>query len=270
VAEIRRINAEADERTARAWSKEAERMPLTFEIDYTDSVMIDFEGYEYRPEKSDVTGGMWHRYGTTPVSMRIPMFNRQKVTLGIPLPQQYWIPPQWTDVIDRLRAHGIEMTRLDEPKRTYVERARLTHPVWVATPFEGRHTVSFETTWSAELDRTYPAGTVVVDMAQPRAKIAAHLLEPEAPDALAQWGFFDTIFESKEYLESYVVEAIARDMLRDDDDLAREFKEAMQDTSLAHHPKRVRDWFYQRSRYAETRVGEYPIVRVWRANVRVH
>jgi hypothetical protein len=57
--------------------------------------MIDFEGYEYRPEKSDVTGGTWSRYGTTSVSMRIPMFNRQKVTHAVAVPQQYWIPPQW-------------------------------------------------------------------------------------------------------------------------------------------------------------------------------
>jgi hypothetical protein len=108
-------------------------------------------------------------------------------------------------------------------------------------------------------------------MAQPRARIAANLLEPEAPDALVQWGFFDTIFESKEYVESYVMEDIAREMLSDTSnaglsrgELESEFRAAMQDTSFANHPQRIREWFYARSRYAETRVGEYPVVRVYR------
>lgn len=263
-AELRRINVEADARTAAMWSRDADAggsLPLTFEIDYTDSVMIDFDGYEYRPEKSEITGGTWHRYGTTPVTLRIPMFNRQKIKNAVVLPQQYWIPAQWTEVIARLQAHGIEMTRLAAPQTEHSEIYRLVKPVWASIPFEGRHTVTFETARRGET-RTYPAGTVVVDMAQRRARIAANLLEPEAPDALAQWGFFDGIFDAKEYVESYVMEDIARQMLRDDDALEREFKEAMQDTSLANHPKRVLDWFYARSRYAETRIGEYPVVRI--------
>ncbi len=270
-AELRRINVEADAHTSALWSKDRDQggaLPLTFELDTTDSVMIDFDGYAYQPEKSDITGGTWHRYGTTPTAMRIPLFNRQKVTHGIPLPQQYWIPPQWTEVIARLEAHGIEMTRLAAPQSERVVFFRLTEPKWSASPFEGRHTVTFQTEGGGEL-RAYPAGTVVVDMAQRRAKIAAHLLEPEAPDALVRWGFFDPIFEGKEYAESYVIERIARDMLRDDPGLAAEFKEAMRDTSLANHPERVRAWFYQRSRYAETRVGEYPVVRVGQVGGRV-
>ena len=263
-AEIRRINIEADARTAALWSKERDEgggLPLTFEIDYTDSVMIDFEGYEYLPEKSEITGGTWHRYGTTPLPMRIPMFNRQRIKSGVVLPQQYWIPPQWTDVIERLEAHGIKLARLAAPQTEYIWTYRLTQPVWTSTPFEGHHTATY-TTERRALTRTYPAGTVVVDMAQRRARIAANLLEPEAPDALVQWGFFDGIFDAKEYVESYVMEDIARQMLRNDDALEREFKEAMQDTSLANHPKRVLDWFYARSRYAETRIGEYPVVRI--------
>ena len=43
--------------------------------------------------------------------------------------------------------------------------------------------------------------------------MAAHLLEPQGPDSFVAWGFFDAIFEQKEYGEDYVVEKLARDML---------------------------------------------------------
>ena len=36
------------------------------------------------------------------------------------------------------------------------------------------------------------------------------LLEPQAPDSLAAWGAFNNHFEGKEYMDSYVAEAVAR------------------------------------------------------------
>jgi hypothetical protein len=190
------------------------------------------------------------------------MFSRQKITHAAVVPRQYWIPPQWTEVIARLEAHGIEMTRLAAPQTQLTSMYQLFNPRWAPYPCEGRFPVTYEIGRRAHA-RSFPAGTVVVDMAQPGARIAANLLEPEAPDALAQWGFFDTIFETKEYVGSYVMEGIAREMLAKDKILARDFKNAMQDTSFANNPKNVINWFYGRSRYAETRIGEYPVVRIF-------
>ena len=39
------------------------------------------------------------------------------------------------------------------------------------------------------------------------------LLEPQAPDSLAAWGFFNSCFEQKEHIEPYVAEQIAHAML---------------------------------------------------------
>jgi len=257
---LRRINTEADQRTARA-AADMDTLALTFELSYRDSVMMDFDGYEVEAAKSDVTGGIWYRYGKTPVSWRVPLFGTQKVTSSTLIPKEYWIPPQWTEVIARLELHGIEFTRLETAATPRVASYRLSKPTWAKASFEGRHTVTFTTVRSEE-ERNFPAGTVVVDTAQKRAKIIAGLLEPQAPDALVKWGFFDSIFEAKEYVESYVMEGIARDMLRDNEVIAREFEAAKRDTSLTNHPDRILDWFYQRSRYAEGRVGAYPVGRL--------
>ncbi len=45
------------------------------------------------------------------------------------------------------------------------------------------------------------------------------LLEPDAPDSLLFWGFFNSIFEQKEYGEGYMLEKLARDMLAKDEKL---------------------------------------------------
>ncbi len=259
-AALRRINTEADARAASAAASN-DTLALSFELTYTDSVMIDFESYEVDATKSDVTGGTWYRYGTTPVKLRVPLFSTQKVTASVPLPMEYWIPPQWIEVIERLELHGIAFKRLEKPVTGRFTSYRLSQPKWAQESFEGRHSVTFTTERSVE-ERTYPAGTVVVDMAQPRAKIVAGLLEPQAPDALVKWGFFDSVFETKEYVESYVMEGIAREMLRDDAAIRREFEVAKRDTSFAKSPDKILQWFYERSRFAEDRVGAYPIGRV--------
>jgi hypothetical protein len=254
-----RTNTEADRRTVHA-AANVDTLVLTTEVSERDSVMIDFESYEYTPVKSDLTGGTWYRFGKTPVTIKIPHFTAQKVTAKTTLPAKYYVPPQWTDVIARLEMHGVELMRLPAPLTAPVTSYRLSEPSWAQAPYEGRHSVKYTTERITE-ERTFPAGTVVVDTAQRRAKIAAGLLEPEAPDALLKWGFFDTVFEAKEYVESYVMEGIARDMLKDES-IATQWKQAQSDTTLMRRPQRIRDWFYARSRFAETRVGVYPVGRI--------
>lgn len=257
---LRAVVAQADRRAASPEFRNAP-VPLTLKVSYEDSVMIDFEGVELRTEKSDITGGVWYRYGTTPVTLHVPYFDTQRVVLETAVPEAYVIPPQWTEAIERLEWHGLRLYRLSAPTTLPVESVRFSDVHWKEAPFEGRHTLTYTTETFAET-RRFPAGSVVVDLAQPEARVAVHLLEPMAPDALVQWGFFDASFEQKEYIESYVMEAKIREMLAADPKLAAEFAEARRDTTLANNPERIRRWFYQRSPYCEPRVGVYPVARI--------
>jgi hypothetical protein len=93
--------------------------------------------------------------------------------------------------------------------------------------------------------------------------VAAHLLEPEAPDSLVSWGFFDTIFEQKEYAESYVMEKMAREMIRDDPGLLEELEKAKAaDPEMAGNPRAILNWFYARTPYWDDRLGLYPVGRI--------
>jgi hypothetical protein len=165
-------------------------------------------------------------------------------------------------VIERLALHGVEFTRLLEDWTLPVETYHLTNPEWRTSPFEGRFTVSFDTREFTEA-RTYHAGSVVVDMNQRAARVAAHILEPEGHDSFVRWGFFNAIFEQKEYIESYVIEEYARLMLEANESLKVEFEEKKAaDPEFAKSPRQIRRWFYQRTPYWDDRIGVYPVGKI--------
>ena len=89
-------------------------------------------------------------------------------------------------------------------------------------------------------------------------------LEPQAPDSALHWGFFDPIFEQKEYGEAYVLEKLAREMMEKDSKLKAEFeKKIAADPAFAGSPYARLEFFYEHSPwYAANRVGAYPVGRL--------
>lgn len=259
-ATLHRMVAAADARTASPAFRRRP-LPLTFDVSYQDSAMIDFLGYDYDVVKSEVTGGKWFRYSHQPERWRVPYFYAQRTQASATLPAAYVIPPQWKDVIARLDFHGVHYTRLTKAQPAHVSTVRFTGTHWREQPYEGRHPLTYDT-HEIEEDRVLAPGTVIVDTAQPSARVIANLLEPVGPDALVRWGFFDASFEYKEYIESYVIEAMIPGMLARDPQLQHELGEAKKDPDFASNPDAIRRWFYARTPYFEHEVGVYPVARI--------
>jgi hypothetical protein len=228
-----------------------------------DPDSVDFLGYEYDMAHSDITDGDWIRYDTTrPVTMRLPYFNRMVRTVEAEAPWAYLIPPQWTDVIERLRMHKVEMKRLEEARTLFVSSYRFDNVSWRAHSFEGHHLVTCST-HAIGRDVAYPAGTVLVPMAQRNARLIMHALEPGASDSFFKWGFFDTILEQKEYSENYASEKLAATMLATDADLKREYEQKVATDSVFAADAGARwDFFYKRSPYLEPTLNVYPVGRL--------
>jgi hypothetical protein len=111
--------------------------------------------------------------------------------------------------------------------------------------------------------REFQAGSVVVPVAHPLGKLVLNLLEPEAPDSFAKWGFFNAIFEEKEYAEHYVLEALAREMMDNDPELTREFQRLVKsDAEFAASPAERLRFFYKRSPYWDPQMNLYPVGRI--------
>ncbi|HWY25129.1 MAG TPA: M14 family metallopeptidase [Nevskia sp.] len=250
---------------ARAAKLGGEQVPLNFEAG-EHVKMIDFKGYAYVREPSAVSGGLLTRYDTSkPEVWHIPLKDTVKASLQVRAPKAgYIVPAAWADEIgQKLALHGIEFRRLDTPPgRLEVETFRATSAEFKKPPFEGRTSPTLAGEWKTET-REVPVGSLYVPLAQPKARLILGLLEPLASDSFAAWGIFNGSFEQKEYMEPYVAEQVAQQMLAKDAALAQEFRHKLDtDDAFAHDPQARLDFFYRRAPSWDERLNLYPLYRV--------
>jgi hypothetical protein len=224
---------------------------------------ISFRGYASEIRRSEISGGnypVWDH--SRPITVEVPFHGDVRPVASAKLPRYYFIPREWNAVVDILRLHGVSLRRLAAETRVDVETAVFSNVRWRERPYEGRFTVSCTTTMRDDAI-VYPAGTWVVDLAQPAMRVAVNLLEPDAPDSFLFWGFFNAIFEAKEYFEQHVMESIAADMLQRDPALREEFETKVEaDSSFAASPRARLTFFYERSPWYDAKLNVYPVGRV--------
>jgi hypothetical protein len=259
---IIRLNREADAATIAAGREHRTELPIVLEAS-GNKVPFHYKGYKWTVEKSDITGGNWVRYSHEPIEIDIPRLVGLKPVRSATIPAAYIIPAEWTPIIDILSAHGLQLRRTSAPWSGEVETYRCETPTWQQQPFEAHHLAS----WPKEKNgckvvrekMSFPANSVVVPMDQRAAKIAMHFLEPEAPDSAVTWGYFDTVFEQKEYGESYVLEKLAHEMLARDPKLKAEYDQKVASDPNFTNPYARLNWFYRRSPWWDERVGLIPV-----------
>jgi murein tripeptide amidase MpaA len=275
-AKLIALNRAADEAASKLGAHPLgnEKFPLAIEGN-GETIPVLFRGYRYTRSLSEISGAMWTRYSHLPWNVTLPMATGTKVTASTTPPAAYIVPPQWTHVIDVLAAHDVTLRRTAAPWTGQVERYRCSGMQWQGKPFEGRHPIFPGEDSGAQPGHygqctlttetlAFPAGSVVVALNQRLSKVAIHWLEPEAPDSALRWGFFDPIFEQKEYGEAYVLEKLARENMAKDPALKAEFEHRIQsDPRFAASPEARLEFFYERSPwFLENHVGEYPVGRL--------
>ncbi len=224
---------------------------------------VEFLGYADRRSLSEISGAIRVQYDPAkPERFTVPLRDELTVTATATVPAGWLVPAEWRAVIERLELHGIEFQRLPAATRVGGETTRFDTVEWAPRPFEGRHLLSKLSGKRVRETLEVAAGSVIVPAAQPRGGIALHLLEPDAPDALIRWGFFDAIFEDKEYAEPRVMEAMAREMLARDPALQAEFEEKLRDPAFAGDARARLRFFYQRTPYFDQALNRYPVLRL--------
>jgi hypothetical protein len=268
------LNAAADARAAQL-GHSTQLMPLALAWDGQNTTPFLFKGYDYTLAKSAISGAQMVTYSHTPRTWTLPFQSGVTVKAQAQPPAAYIIPVQWKEVIDVLAEHGIAMKRLTAAWTGKVETYQCSKMQWQRPPFEGRHPIftgeappgqggKFGDCGIVERELSFPAGSAVVQLNQRLSKVAVQWLEPSAPDSAMAWGFFDPIFEQKEYGEPYVLEKLAEKMLAADDLLKAEFQSKLQtDPAFAANPEARLNFFYDRSPwFAANHVGAYPVGRL--------
>jgi len=257
---LKKLNMKADKYVASKEFRE-KSFPLSF-ISTSDSVIVDLEGFEYNVVKSDLTGGNWVQYTNKPTIHKIPVFETSIAAESASLPEAYIFSPEWDFIIDRLDWHGIEYEIIDQPLEMEVETHKFVNPSWGRSPFEGRFLLNGEFEVERE-QKTFPAGSVIVKTDQRTARVIAHMFEPGSPDSFIRWGFFNALFEQKEYAETYKMEVMAREMMANNPDLKTEFEQWKLDhPQAASVPWYQLNWFFSQSPYWDQQKNVYPVRRV--------
>lgn len=224
---------------------------------------MEFRGYRYTREPSAISGALVTHYDDrSPEVWHIPLFDevRPKVTVTAPK-AGYVIPAADAWLKDKLDLHGIEYRVIDGKAQVPVQTFRARKFSTDGTTFEGRTRMNVEGEWQPEI-RDIAAGSLFVPIAQARSRLAMTLLEPRAPDSFLSWGFFNAYFEQKEYMEAYVAEDVAKQMLENDPALKEEFvKKLSIDPAFAHDPQARLEFFYRRHPSWDERFALYPVYR---------
>ena len=236
-----------------AWGVDAEAAPAT----------TAFRGIRSTTELSPISGRPVVRWTGEPIDQRIPLLRMDHPRVSVARPNGYLIPPAWNHLVERLRAQGIEVATLQQPRELQVERYRLPDAAVDPAPFEGHVLVRPGSIRSEYATVTAATGSHYVATDQPLGDLAMLLLEPGSPDSYFQWGFLLEILQRTEYVEAYVMEPMARAMLAADPQLRASFEEQLTaNTELAADPVARLQWFYQRTPWYDERHGLYPVLRV--------
>ncbi|QBJ62791.1 M14 family metallopeptidase [Pseudoalteromonas sp. DL-6] len=198
---------------------------------------------------------------------KLPIFWQKEVQHTVEVPKSFFIPPVYTDIIEKLALHGVSINKLSGANTQPLKMAKVSQYSFDNAPFEGRFRVSarFDYVPATNVDLD---GWFEVSTQQKAGELAVHLLHPEAPDSFFAWGEFNTIFQRTEYMENYALIPFAEKMLSDDPKLAEAFnKKLKQDKAFATNPEARLNWLYEHSPFYDQAYLKYPILMSYEQDI---
>ncbi len=106
------------------------------------------------------------------------------------VPATYLLLSDLKLVVDRLAFHGVQTRTLSQEQSLEVEVFDISGTTANEREYQGVHERTIEGSYRT-VTRTLPAGTTVVDMSQPLARLIFSLIEPRATDGFVHWAVMD-------------------------------------------------------------------------------
>ena len=195
-AEMQAVVQKADDDTVAAVKAGAEAGTLTNFLDghYESAGKIDLLAYKtnepfYKPGTSLLSTKPGTASGPPEVVPGVDDLTKPVGTRTATVPRAYLLPPSLAHVAAKLRAHNIRVTALDAPANVRGEQFTIDRMYVVRRA--GYDMTTLDGSFSPVPTREFPAGSFVVDMAQPMANAAFYYLEPQARDGFVGWHVLD-------------------------------------------------------------------------------
>ena len=238
-------------------------IPANFASDEQPSSTRAFKGITYETYDSPASGRREIRWlgQPDPQVWEMPFYSSHP-TLTLRRPEAYWVPSYRTDIIERLRVHGVTMETLSAPRTVPVEMLRLNDPRIATRANEGHVQTTVTQVTPLQRDWTFPTGSIRVPTDQPLGDIVVLLLEPQSSESFFAWGMFPEVLSRVEYIEGYAIAPLAERMMAADPALKAEFeaKLAAEPDFAANGDARLQ-WFYERTPFYDDHYRLYPVAR---------
>lgn len=228
------------------------------------STTMEFEGYKYEIKKSQISGGDVIKYfPDKPEIWKVPFFAELKPSLTVNAPTEGYLVPAseaaWLK--PKLLVHGIKFETWRKPLPETLQVFRATKTEFGKSSSEGRQTLKVTGEWKAEKVALMP-GALFVPIRQKEARLVLHIFEPQAADSFVSWGYFNRHFERKEYMEDYVAEDVATEMLAKDPAVKAEFEAKLKEPEFAKDPDARFQFFYRKHPSWDERFNRYPVFKL--------
>ncbi|MBK7868427.1 MAG: hypothetical protein IPJ75_16370 [Ignavibacteriales bacterium] len=260
--ELKDLSRFADRRSIQKFFIEKKRFPIQLAGNEENETIV-FKGFKSEERESEITGGPIVGYTDEPNDVEIPLFNKMEITKTVKVPDAYLIPGEHKWLPRILKLHGIIFKHLDKELELEVEKYRFSNVEFANKPYEGKFRATFDVTPFTE-KVTVPTGTFFIPVNQRTIRVILNLLEPIAPDSIASWGYFNALFEKKEYAEDFVFEPMAAKMMEEDPHLREDFYfNIEEDEEFKNDPAARLDFFYKKSPFYDNNEMVYPVMKVY-------
>lgn len=228
------------------------------------SQLIEFPGYKFTIIDSEISGSKVIQYDPkVPEVWKVPFYEELVPSLMVKAPLRgYYVQPAdagW--LLPKLKVHRIRFEKIRPKKSQEFEVFRASRTQFSPSSFEGHQNLIVEGEWKRE-KVALPPVLYFVPIAQAKARLILQIFEPKAKDSYLSWGFFNRAFEKKEYMEHYVAQEVATELLKDPE-VKKEFDEALaKDDNLRKDPSKRFEFFHKKHPSWDERYNRYPVFKL--------
>ncbi|TFG74762.1 MAG: hypothetical protein E4H26_07300 [Flavobacteriales bacterium] len=243
--------------------------PTKWAIDTTRLSMLDFKGYEADTLISEVTGFPRLKYDhDKPFVKTVAYRNYMVASDSVRIPKAYIVKKEYGEVIERMTLNKIYFETLKIDTLLEVGSYKIASYRTVPNAYEG-HYPHFQTEVTESAQKVqFAEGDYLIPTDQAGIRYILETLEPETNDSFFNWNFFDAILQRKEGFSPYVFEDEALKVLNENSILKDSFlMKKSRDPIFANDWYAQLDWLYTQSDHYEKAYLQYPVYRVFSAEM---